>query len=95
MTRAVTVTVERAPGGGNGYTVRFADASRLWFRRWAFMSQAEAIGLASEKLDELRATNEEKARVLGLLVRELSRVRAAVVVAEVPWPAVLDGKAAA
>jgi len=95
VTRAITNTIERAPGGGDGYTVRFADASRLWFRRFAFCYQADAIGTVAEKLVELKASAEEKARVLGLLVRELDHRRAAVVTAEVPWPVVLDGKAAA
>lgn len=82
-TRAISVIVERSPGGPS-WTIRLADASRLYFRRFAFCTQAEAIGFAAEKLDGLRASTEEKARVLGLIVRELARVRRAEVTAEVP-----------
>lgn len=85
-TRAVSVTIEKSPSGPS-WTIRFADHARLWFRRFAFCSQADAIVLAAEKLDELHAGTEEKTRVLGLLVRELARKRQATVTAEVPMPA--------
>ncbi len=92
-TRAITVSVERSPGGPS-WTIRISDRTRLYFRRFAFCTQAEAIGFAAEQLDALRATLEEKARVLGLLVRELARKMSAVVTVEVPAPLSIERRAA-
>jgi len=85
--RAITVSVERSPGGGHNWNIEVDGA--VDFKR--FTRDREAIDFAMRVLGGLGAGPEERARVAGLLERELRRVNRAVVTAEVP----AGGKAAA
>jgi len=76
--RAVTVVVERAPGGGSGWSLRVGGAERFLFG-CAFT----ALGWVRQHLERLGATEAERGRVLGLVIRELERKRCATVTAEV------------
>jgi len=77
-TRAVEVVVERAPGGGSGWSLRVGGADRF-----AFCSSFTALGWVRQHLERLGATQAERGRVLGLVIRELERKRCATVTAEV------------
>ncbi len=79
MTRAISVVVERSPGGGSGWSLRVGGADRFLFGS-AFV----ALGWVRQHMERIGATQEERARVLRLLVRELDRQRRAEVTAEVP-----------
>jgi len=79
VTRAVSVVMERAPGGGLGWSLRVGGADRFLFGS-AFV----ALAWIRQHLERLGAEQEERARVLNLLIRELDRKRCAECVAEVP-----------
>jgi len=76
--RAVSVVVERAPGGGNGWSLRVGGAERF-----LFCSFFVALGWVRQHLERLGAEQGERSRVLNLIVRELERVKRAEVTAEV------------
>lgn len=78
MTRAVAVVVERSRGGGGGWCLSVGPVGRFMF-----CTPVEAIGWVWRELVRLGAEAAEVARVLGLVARELGRVRRVSVVAEV------------
>ncbi len=78
MTRAVSVVVEKSPGGGS---YRLSVADRSDFR---FCSEFSAVSWVRDQLVEMGADQEERSRVLRLLLGEIKRQRRAEVTAEVP-----------
>jgi len=78
MTRAVSVVVERAPGGGAGWSLRVGGAERF-----AFCSFFVALAWVRQHLERLGADQAERSRVLNLIVSEQARARRAEVTAEV------------
>jgi len=80
MTRAVSVIVERSPGGGSAYHVRVDGKAKFLMRT----TEAIALEFAARKLGLLGAGPAERARVVALLLSELRRLRRAEVTAEIP-----------
>lgn len=79
MTRAITVVVERSPGGGSGFRLSVAGVPE--FR---FCTEASALVRVRDQLVDLGADEAERGRVLRLLLGEIRRQRRAECVAEVP-----------
>ena len=83
MTRAVSVVVERSPGGGSGWNLRVGGTNRFLFG-----TDDEAFGWVWVQLVRSGATSDEAGRVCELLARESDRLRRAEVTAEVKGAAV-------
>ncbi len=77
-TRAVSVVVEKSPGGLNGWWIRVGS-----FGRWLAGTPIEAMETARLQMMVEGIAAPERRRVLGLLIRELDRKRCATVTAEV------------
>ncbi len=78
MTRAISVSVERSPGKAFGWYLQ-VDRESLWRVGNAFT----ALGWIRQHLERLGAGQEERGRVLFLLIKELEWKRRAEVTAEV------------
>ena len=78
MTRAVSVVVERAPGGGSGWSLRVGGAERFMFG-----TDFKALSWVRGELAARGATADERGRVIRLVIKEMARVRQATVTAEV------------
>lgn len=79
MTRVVSVSVERSPSGGFGWFMQCGPET-LWRVGSAFV----ALGWVRQHLERLGAGEEERGRVIWLLIKELEWKRRACVAAEVP-----------
>jgi len=79
VTRAVSVVIERSPGGGSGFSMQFGDQ-----RHFAMpCTEFRALDWVRERLEASGAERSERGRVLRLLIRELDRKQKAIVTAEV------------
>jgi len=78
MSRAVTVVVERSPGGGRGISLRVGAREKF-----TFGNEFVALGWVAGRLREQGADQSERKRVLVLLATELGRKLRAEVLAEV------------
>jgi hypothetical protein len=79
MTRAVSVIVERSPGGGMGWSMQVGAV-----RHFAMpCTEFRALDWTREQLVAQGAERSERGRVIRLLIRELDRKKRAETVAEV------------
>ncbi len=78
-TRAVSVVIERAPGGGRGINMRVGAKHRFAIP----CSDFRALCWIREQLEEQGADQVERGRAIRLLTREFDRKARAEVVAEV------------
>lgn len=79
MTRAVSVVIERSPGGGRGYLMQVGKAQGF---RMA-CSEFRALTWVRDRLVEQGAEQSERGRVVRLVAAELKRKARAEVTAEV------------
>ena len=80
MSRAVSVVVERSPGGLNGFHCVVAG-----LRTQLFGTDLRALAWVRDALMALGTPAEERVRVLGLVVKELAWKTKAEVTAEVSF----------
>ena len=76
-TRAIPVVVERAPGGGSGWSLQVCASERFMFG-----TDFKALTWVRNELVKRGTTADERGRVIQLVIREMARVRRAEVTAE-------------
>lgn len=76
----VSVVVERAPGGGNGWSIQAASQ-----RIFTFCQRTGAVAIADKYMEEIGIGVDERTRVTDVLGRELARRLRAEVVAVMEW----------